>query len=294
MNARRRGLGRGLDALLGAEDVTAPDSALRELNVGRLRANRFQPRSQFDAHGLEELAESIRAQGVLQPLVVTDDGEAGFTIIAGERRWRAAKMAGLATVPVLVREVAGEQQMLELALVENLQRADLDAIEEAEAYRHLAERFGLSQEAIGQRVGKSRPSVTNALRLLRLPPQVRDMLRDGRITPGQARPLLALGDAHKQAALAERAVAEHLSARQLETLAGRDSSEAPSPSRPARSPQHPTDVHTRAAMERLTRLLQTSVEIRRKRRGGEIRIRFHSEDELIRLFDHLSQGKGDP
>jgi ParB family chromosome partitioning protein len=226
---------------------------------------------------------------VLQPLVVTSDGNGRFAIIAGERRWRAAKAAGLTQVPVLIREVADDQELLELALVENLQRADLDVIEEAEAYNLLAERFGLSQEAIGKRVGKSRPAVANALRLLRLPPAIRDMLRDGRLTAGQARPLLAIGDAGRQVALAEQAVAEGLTARALEKLATQER-----PKQKAKIAPPEPDVHTRVAMERLTQSLQTHVEIRRRRRGGEILIKFHTEDELIRLFDHLTEAKGDP
>lgn len=292
MNARRRGLGRGLDALLGAQPApgTAEGaSALRDLPVANLRPNRFQPRTNFDGQGITELADSIRAQGVLQPLVVTSDGKGQFSIIAGERRWRAAKAAGLSHVPVLIREVADDQELLELALVENIQRADLDVIEEAEAYEQLAEHFGQSQEAIGKRVGKSRPSVANALRLLRLPPAVRDMLRDGRLTAGQARPLLALGNADLQVELAERAIAEGLTARALEKLA----TQKRTASKPKKESPEP-DVHTRVAMERLTRLLQTHVEIRRKQRGGDILIKFHTEDELIRLFDHLTQAKGEP
>ncbi len=293
MNARRRGLGRGLDALLGEQPAPQPaaeaTSALRDLPISDLKPNRFQPRTHFDGKGIADLAESIQAQGILQPLVVTADGQGKFSIIAGERRWRAAQAAGLTQVPVLVREVAGDQELLELALVENIQRADLDVIEEAEAYEQLAEKFGLSQEAIGKRVGKSRPSVANALRLLRLPPAIRDMLRDGRLTAGQARPLLALGNTTHQLELAERAIAEGLTARELEKLATE-----PRTAPKAKKELPEADVHTRVAMEKLTRSLQTHVEIRRKRRGGDILIKFHTEDELIRLFDHLTQAKGEP
>lgn len=289
MNARRRGLGRGLDALLGSQPASAEDGgALRDVAIDQLEPNRFQPRSHFSEEGLDELAASIRSQGVLQPLVVTESEDGRYGIIAGERRWRAARLAGLEHVPVLVREVADDQQRLELALIENIQRADLDVIEEAEAYRLLAERFGLSQDDIGAQVGKSRPAITNALRLLRLPPEVLDRLRDGQLSAGQARPLLALGDADKQIALASRAVEEGLTARKLEKLVrGDDGAKAP-----GRKPAEEPDVHTRAATDRLTRELQTRVEIRRRRRGGEVRIHFGSEDELIRLFDRLTHGKG--
>lgn len=313
MSARRRGLGRGLDALLGtdipavasasgamtpgapASDLESSEGAaqgvagLREVAVDDLVPNRLQPRTHFADKDLASLSASIEAQGVLQPLIVMTDADGHYSIIAGERRWRAARMAGLETVPVVVRDVADDQSLLEMALVENVQRADLDVIEEAEAYRLLAERFDLSQEAIAQRVGKSRPTVTNTLRLLRLPPEVQALLRDGLLTAGQARPLLGLTDRDQQLALAKRTIEERLTARDIEKLAAKGDSKPPA--KPA--PDEP-DVHTRAAIDRLTRALQTRVDIRRRRRGGEILIAFHSEDELIRLFDRLTQGKGDP
>lgn len=274
--SRRRGLGRGLDALLG-EEASAP----RSLPVDRLRPNRRQPRSRFDEAGLDELAESIRAQGVVQPVVVTPDAGESFTIVAGERRWRAARRAGLAEVPVVVREVAGDQQLLELALVENLQRSDLNPLEEAEAYRMLRDEFQLSQEEIGSRVGKSRPAIANTLRLLNLPQEVHDLLRDGRLTAGQARPLLALERAEDQVRWAQRAAEEGLSAREIEQAVSR-----PAAPRTRKPPPRP-EAHAAAAQEKLTKRLQTKVEIRRRRRGGEIRIHFHSEEELMRLYDHL-------
>ena len=298
---KRRGLGRGLDALLGGSEPVSPQPAeggaapVREthsLPVDRLEPNRFQPRTHFDDSGLDELAESIRAQGLVQPLVVTpssattDDGEPIFTIIAGERRWRAAQIAGLRVVPVVVREVADDQQMLELALVENIQRADLNPIEEAEAYRTLSERFGLSQEDVAARVGKGRTTVTNTLRLLRLPAEVQDFLREGRLTAGQARPLLAIPDSLRQVEIAERAIRDGLTARDLEALAAEPRAAAEGKKTPPREP----DVHTRAAMESLTQTLQTRVDIVRRRRGGQLRIHFHSEEELIRLYDLLIQG----
>lgn len=269
--ARRRGLGRGLDALLEAE-VTG----LRMLAVTELRPNRFQPRVYFDEDGLTELAESIRSQGIVQPLVVTP-ADKGFLIIAGERRWRAAQRAGLTEVPAVVRQVEGDQHLLELALVENLQRADLNPVEEADAYRSLGQSFGLSHEQIGQRVGKSRSAVTNALRLLKLPPEVQDMLRDGRLSGGQARPLGTLpGD--EAVRLAIRAVRDGLSARKLEELAA---------AKPAKREKRALDPDTAAAQERLTRRLQTKVEIRRRGKGGTVVLHFHDEEALMRLFDHL-------
>jgi ParB family chromosome partitioning protein len=273
--ARRRGLGRGLDALL----EEAPAAAVRSIAVDRLHPNRLQPRSRFDEAGLDELAESIRAQGVIQPLVVTARDGGGFTIVAGERRWRAAQRAGLAEVPAVVREIAGERDLLEVALVENLQRADLNAIEEAEAYQTLRERFGLDQEAIAARVGKARSTVANALRLLRLPRVVADLVRDGRLTAGQARPLLGLADEEAQVRLAERAVRLGLPARALEQLTAGDRR----PGKPARQ----VEVHAAAAEENLTRRLQTRVEIRRRGKGGTLVVHFHSEEELMRLYELL-------
>jgi ParB family chromosome partitioning protein len=280
VTGKRRGLGRGLDALL-----EPPKTEVRSLPVGQLAPNRFQPRRDFDPVALTELADSIRAQGVVQPVVVTP-GEGGrYVIVAGERRWRAAQQAGLAEVPVVVREVSGDRQLLELALVENLQRSDLNPIEEAIAYQALAEEFGHSQEEIAQQVGKARPTISNSLRLLHLQPEVQDLLRAGRLTAGQARPLLALARREAQVALAERAAREGLSARQLEAMV------AAPPTPAKRRQEQATDVHRAAAAERLTRRLQTRVEIKRRRRGGGVvEIHFHSEEELMRLFDRLVDG----
>lgn len=281
MSAKRRGLGRGLGALLEEEP-----EGLRTLPVDRLQPNRMQPRAAFDDDRLDELAESIRSQGLVQPLVVTPGTDGRYAIIAGERRWRAAQRAGLEAVPVVVREVAADRELLELALVENLQREDLNAIEEAEAYQMLQERFELSQEEIAQRVGKARSTVANALRLLRLPASIHDLLRDGRLTAGQARPLLTLADRDAQEELARRAVREQLTARQLERLASEPKKGK------KKAAQAPPEIHTAAAQDKLTRRLQTKVEIRRRGRGGQLRIHFHSEEELMRLYDLLMQ-RGD-
>jgi ParB family chromosome partitioning protein len=281
---KKRGLGRGLDALI-ARPEPKPDEPVRTLPVASLHPNRFQPRTYFDEAAIEDLVASVRAQGIIQPLVVTPEGE-GYAIIAGERRWRAARKAGLEAVPVVVRQVADDRELLELALVENLQRSDLNPIEEAEAYAALQEKFGLSQEEVAGRVGKARTTVTNALRLLRLPDEVLDLLREGRLTAGQARPLLGIQDPEEQIRLADRAVRDGLSARDLERLAAEPQ---PEESRKPKKPDRPVEVHTAAAEERLTRRLQTRVEIKRQGQGGrgQLRIHFHSEEELMRLFDVL-------
>lgn len=281
---KKRGLGRGLDALLQKEEE-AP-APIQSLPIGQLRPNRFQPRTQFDDAAIEELAASIKTQGIVQPLVVSPGEDGTYTIVAGERRWRASRLAGLETVPVVVRQVADDREMLELALVENLQRSDLNALEEAEAYLSLQEKFGLSQEDIAARVGKARTTVTNALRLLRLPEEVQELLREGRLTAGQARPLLGLPSREAQMALADRAVREGLSARDLERL-----SSEPAREKPKKTPR-PVEVHTAAAEEKLTRRLQTRVEIRRRGKGGILHIHFHSEEELMRLYDVLVE-RGD-
>ncbi|MFL6291845.1 MAG: ParB/RepB/Spo0J family partition protein [Thermoanaerobaculia bacterium] len=285
--SKKFGLGRGLDALLQKEEeAPAAPAPIQSLPIGQLKPNRFQPRTKFDDAAIEELAASIRTQGVVQPLVVSPDEDGTYTIVAGERRWRASRRAGLETVPVVVRLITDDREMLELALVENLQRSDLNPLEEAEAYLSLQEKFGLSQEDIAGRVGKARTTVTNALRLLRLPEEVQDLLREGRLTAGQARPLIGLPSREAQLALADRAVREGLTARDLERL-----SSEPAREKPKKKPR-PVEVHTAAAEEKLTRRLQTRVEIRRRGKGGILHIHFHSEEELMRLYDVLVE-RGD-
>ena len=293
--AKRRGLGRGLDALLQPEPAPAAPSVPsteaagppRVLPLEALKPNRFQPRTLFDENGLQELAASIKEQGIVQPIVVSPRGDGTFTIIAGERRWRASQRAGLQEVPVVVRDVRSDQELLELALVENIQRTDLNPMEEAEAYRVLGEGFDLSQQAVALRVGKARSTVTNSLRLLRLAPEVQDLLREGALTPGQARPMLALPTEEEQVALAQRAVAEGLTARDIERL----TAAKPAPPPPKLGP--PMDVHAAVAAEKLTRRLQTRVEIHRKGKGGAVKIFFHSEEELMRIYEALASNTED-
>jgi ParB family chromosome partitioning protein len=284
MTAKRPALGRGLDALI----KPAAPADVRTLPVTQLRPNRFQPRQDFDPAALAELAESIKAQGLVQPIVVTPDGEGAYTIVAGERRWRAAQQAGLEQVPVTVRAVRDDRHRLELALVENVQRSDLNPVEEALAYQSLQQEFGLSQEEIAGRVGKARPTVANSLRLLNLPATVLALVRSGKLAAGQARPLLALGKPAAQVALAERAVRDGLSARDIEALVAQATGKALAPT-PRKKDK--VDVHTAAAAERLTRRLQTKVEIKRRRSGGgTLHIHFFSEEDLMRLYDRLVAG----
>jgi ParB family chromosome partitioning protein len=295
---KKGGLGRGLGALIQEKTEKAgepaPSAAPEKEAVGaparptalpidQLQPNRLQPRVRFDDDQLEELADSIRTQGIIQPLVVTAAGDGTFLIVAGERRWRAARRAGLTEVPVVIREVSGDRHLLELALVENLQRSDLNPIEEAEALLTL-QGFGLQHEEIAARVGKSRSAVSNSLRLLKLPEDVRDLMRSGALSAGQARPLLGLATGEAQIALAERAVSENLSARDLERMTAEPEGER-QPKAPR--PKPPLDSNTVAALESLTRKLQTRIEIRRRGKGGQLQVHFHSEEELIRLYDLL-------
>lgn len=277
--AKKRGLGRGLEALFSEESLT---SARRtELALDDLAPNDYQPRRDFDAEELAELAASIRAQGLIQPILVTPGPSGGYIIVAGERRWRAAREAGLSRVAVVVRDVVSKREFLEAALVENLQRSDLNAIEEAEAFDRLQREFGMSHEEIAGRMGKSRSAVSNRIRLLGLPGAVQSMVRRGELTVGQVRPLLSLPRERDRLLWARRAVKEGLNARQLEAATRRQQGAASARTRPTMDPD------TRDASERLTKHLQTQVEIRRSAKGGRLVLVFHSEDELIRLYDML-------
>jgi ParB family chromosome partitioning protein len=282
---KRPALGKGLSALI--PDAPEVRSAISEVDIDRLSPNQFQPRVHLDDSRLEELSRSIKTNGVIQPIVVRRDGER-FQIIAGERRWRAAMKAGLLRVPVAIREVepGNERSLLEMALIENIQREDLNPIEEALAYRRLANDFQLRQEDIADAVGKDRTSVANYLRLLRLPDEVRTDVASGTLSMGHARALLALSDEAEQRRLARDVINRNLSVRETESLvkkAAEGGRAQPSP-----APERPIDVHTRAAEDRLRLALGTQVRIRRMGTKGRIEIDFGSEDELIRLFDQLT------
>jgi len=278
---KRAALGRGISALI-PDAAERPARGVAEIAVGEIRANPLQPRRTFAKQALAELAASIKQHGLLQPVVVARAPEGGFHLIAGERRWRAAKIAGLKAVPAVVREAVDGAEQLGLALIENLQREDLTPIEEARAYHHLRVELGLSQEEIAQRVGKDRSTVANSLRLLQLPLSVQESVDDGSLSAGHARSLAGLDDAARQEELARRCMRDGWSVRELEKRLR-------PPAAPAR--RRASDPETAAAADTLARRLGTQVEIHRRRRGGEIRIRFASEDELIRLFKRLAQEK---
>jgi ParB family chromosome partitioning protein len=292
MAEKRPALGKGLSALIPDAPETARTGPL-EVDVDRLAPNEQQPRLQMDEARLEELAASIRANGVIQPILVRRDG-AGYRIIAGERRWRAAQRAGLLKVPVVVRDVSptADKELLELAIIENVQREDLNPIDEALAYQRLIERHGLTQEQVAAAVNKDRSSVANLLRLLRLPEDVRAHLLAGALTMGHARALLALADAASQREAARDVLARALSVRETEALVKRLTSGTSQPvTRDRPGGARGKDVHTRAAEDRLRLALGTRVRIERRGKGGTVEIDFGSEDELNRLYEQLTDGR---
>jgi ParB family chromosome partitioning protein len=279
---QKQALGRGLSALLPGRDDVPRETGAREVEIGRLVPNRFQPRREFAEGPLAELAASIREQGIVQPIVVTPRGEK-LEIVAGERRWRAAAMAGLTKVPVVWRENKSESDLLEVALVENLQREDLNPLDAAEAYARLKDEFRLSHEKIADRVGKDRTTVSNALRLLKLPSSVRDRIRSGLLSAGHARALAALASPDDQERLAEEILRRSLSVRQTEKRV------ASFGSADRLRREHRRDPFTRDAEEKLSRRLKTRVRIVRRRRGGRLEIAFGSEEELIGLYERLAK-----
>jgi len=299
MTAKRPALGRGLSALIptAPPPPRAPQTADRgtptEIDIDLLTPNPSQPRVHLDDHRLEDLARSIRANGVIQPIVVRrlptdpaappDAGRSRYEIVAGERRWRASQRAGLLKVPAVVRDVP-DDKLLEVALVENIQREDLDPIEEAQAYRRLSEDLQMSQEAIAARVGKDRATVANYMRLLRLPAEVRAALSGAALTVGHARALLALADEAAQRRVGRLVIDRGLSVRDTEALVRREGA----PEREA--PEKPkVDANTRAAEETLKLALGTRVRIVRKGKGGRIELDFSNEEELQRLYERLSE-----
>jgi ParB family transcriptional regulator, chromosome partitioning protein len=282
---QKKVLGRGLGALIPQRGDIPPipfRDGLAQIPIGQINPNPYQPRKVFNEASIEELARSVREHGIVQPLVVTRTGDSRYRLIAGERRLRAAQRAGLQTVPAVIKELMREGDALQIALIENIQREDLNPIEEAAAYHQLHDEFGLTQEEISRRVGKERSTVANFLRLLRLPDTVKKLLAGGQLSMGHARALLAIDSAKRQELLAERVVKNNLNVRQTEMLAAATSA------RPSAKREKPKDVFTRDAEEKLTRSLRTKVDIDRRRRGGVIHIRFASEDDLIRIFDELT------
>jgi len=293
----RRGLGRGLSSLIpptpppaAAEMSTTgrqPLQATAILGIDELGPNPRQPRQAIPPETLADLAASIKAHGLIQPLIVTAaraTDPTPYIIIAGERRWRAARMAGLTEVPVVIKE-ASPQELLEWALVENIQRADLNPLEEAAAYETLMTEFGLTQEQVAERVSKSRTAVANIVRLLKLPEAVKHLLSEGQIHEGHARALLGLHDEQSMVEIARLVVDRGLSVRQTEELVRRLN--APKPKTPGDDEETMTDPATQAIEARLRQRLGTKVDLFRTRKGGRIVIHFYSEEELAALYDRL-------
>jgi ParB family transcriptional regulator, chromosome partitioning protein len=279
--ARAFGLGRGLDALIpSARD----ERGVLAVPVDRVARNPSQPRATFDDAQLGELAASIAVHGVLQPIVVRELADGGYELIAGERRLRAARLAGLETIPAIVRDTHDAETSLELALIENLQREDLNAIETARAYRELIDRFGLTHDAVARQVGKSRVAVSNSLRLLDLAPETRDAILDGRISEGHGRALAAITIPELQRAALNVVLERQLSVRQTEELVRRKRDERQPSARPSLS-------HDLQELEaQLRGVLATKVGIVRTRRGGRLVIDFYSEEELDRLYSIITRG----
>lgn len=283
---KRKALGKGLSALLPEAPGHAGEG-LAEIDIERIEPNPFQPRQHLEASKIQQLARSLAQEGVMQPLIVRRVGSR-YQLIAGERRWRAARLAGIARVPAIIRDVE-EERLLELALIENIQREDLNPMEEAGAYRRLVSELGLSQEQVAEKVGKDRSTVANLLRLLRLPEPIRSAIGRQELSPGHARPLLAIADAQAQVQMAQEIVERGLSVREVEQRikAITDPSQT---EKKKKSTRPPGDPNTRAAEERLRRALGTQVRISRKKRGGTVEIAFYSEEELGRIYEILLRG----
>ena len=296
MVEKRPALGRGLSALIPDTAPPSPRAGTAdryrppvELDIDQLTPNSRQPRTAIDELKLDELAQSIRANGVIQPVVVrksnhtaTSPAGAPYEIIAGERRWRAAQRAGLLKIPVVVRDVPDEK-LLEMALIENIQRENLNPIEEAQAYRKLGDDYHLTQEQIADAVGKDRSSIANYVRLLKLPQEVRANVASGALSMGHARAILGLADDMAQVRLSRDVVSKNLSVRETEALVKKATQ--PPPAKKAAQ----KDVHTRAAEEKLRFALGTRARIVRKGKGGRIEIDFTSEDELHRIYEQLTE-----
>jgi len=291
---RRSGLGKGLGALIPPVPGES-ESAYRQLPISSIEANPQQPRTTFDEESLSALAASLRELGVLQPVLVRQAENGSFQLIAGERRWRAAKRAGLQTIPAIVR-TADDTSVLQQALVENLQREDLNALDEAAAYQQLIEDFNLTHEEVATRVGKSRAAVSNALRLFQLPPQVQKMLVEGSLSAGHARALLGTPDRAYQEALARRVVAEGLSVRAVEDAVRERSGKAPAPQAPEGQPAPASEPSHRLRPpglleleELLARHLDTRVKIEMGATKGRVLIEFATLEDLERIYRAMTE-----
>jgi ParB family chromosome partitioning protein len=288
MALKRKVLGKGLNALLPAVPAAAGDRAYQEIPIDQVVPNKYQPRSAFAPDQLKDLAQSIKAIGIVQPIIVRKTGQQ-YQLIAGERRWRAAKIAGLKNVPAVIRDVS-EYKQLELALIENIQREDLNPIEEATAYSSLIDDFGLTQEEVAQRVGKDRSSVANYIRLLKLPEDLKEKIQRHELTMGHARALTGLEKARDQLAVAAKIMAEGLNVRQAEQLIRNWKGIARKQKSPALEPGK-MDPNMRAAEQKLQEYLGTKVTIHGTgKENGRIEIYYENQDDLIRIYDLMVGG----
>jgi ParB family transcriptional regulator, chromosome partitioning protein len=289
---KRQALGKGLSSLIPEPVLEKADAGLLMLDVDRIQPSRYQPRTDFA--GLEGLVSSIRENGIVQPVIVRQE-EGGFRLIAGERRWRAAQLAGMHRIPAIVRKVA-EERILEVALIENIQRKELNPIEEAKAYQVLIEEMKISQVEVARRVGRERPSISNSLRLLRLPNKIQDMVRQGSVSVGHAKAIMAIPDAEIQIKVAEEIAGQLLSVRETEERiaallrkGGREK-QRDRAGRNARGAN--ADPNVAAAEDRLTRALKTKVRIVQRGNGGRIELEYYSDGELDRLYGILIGAEG--
>lgn len=284
--ALERGLGRGLGALLGDAALQSQEGGSLSLPISQVEPGLKQPRKRFDEESLQDLADSIRTHGVIQPLTVRRLASGYYQIIAGERRWRAAKIAGLTEIPAVIIE-ADDRKVMELGLIENLQREDLNPVEEANGYKVLMDEYGLTQEEVAHRVGKSRPAVANALRLLALPDPVHHLLEEGKLSAGHARAILAAPTGELQKKLAQKVIAEDLSVRQTEALAKRLAAGEKEPPSPPPGPD--LSIYLRAAEKSLAARFGRKVNIISGKKKGKIELEYYNPEDLNTLLDLLEQ-----
>ena len=292
--ALERGLGRGLGALLGDAALQSQEGGSLSLPISQVEPGLKQPRKRFDEESLQDLADSIRIHGIIQPLTVRRLSSGYYQIIAGERRWRAAKLAGLNEIPAVIIE-ADDRKVMELGLIENLQREDLNPIEEANGYKVLMSEYGLTQEEVAQRVGKSRPAVANALRLLSLPDAIRALLEEGKLSAGHGRALLTVPDSTLQKKLAQKVVQEGLSVRQTEAMAKRLAQAGAEAQEAAAKAADPMKLYRDAAAKELSQRWGRKVSITKGPKKGKVEFEFYNDEDLTELLDKLEQSvKGGP
>lgn len=284
--AKSRGLGKGLEALF-EDNRDDSQSGVTTVRISEIEPNLSQPRKQFDEEALSELADSIAAHGVLQPLLIRPTSGGTYQIVAGERRWRAARLAGLSEVPALIREITDEETD-QLALIENLQREDLNAVETAQGYRRLMDKYGMTQEQLSAAVGKSRPAIANTLRILTLPEDILPMVAEGKLSAGHAKAVLSAPE-ERRTVLAKRIAAEGLSVREAERLAAKR--EEPGEKKPAKKESFPKDKYYREMQVAITNELGRPVKITENKNGGVIELPFYSKQELAAICERLADMK---